>query len=403
MTHIDDSVVNLFRDRTEEFRGAVKIFREQGVNVTPKRVHNTDSMHDFANSVARVTQGFSSVEKLITRLVSLVNLKGLFNDPTEEINEVTTLFKTDLKSLSEDVLTLQRFAGGHLPGSPQMHTQRQLHCQTVAEALRQKLGSHTKKFQEALSVRTGVLKEQSSRRSRFSHNRSRPRVQLDSPLFAKPRQPEHPATIGPEVKSSAGEGGVDGGAAMETGKTSPILPTSSFPHATNSNRYGPMTGAGPDDGLRRRGGTAPTVGSASAGPSGGSRGYGAGPFGIPLAKGTVNPSNSINEPFRPGGTMGGSMAYSYAPAVSERREAVHQVESAVVELGTMFSRMATMVAEQGEVVNRIDDDTEISHMHVKQGQSELEKYFRNLQGDRALILKLFAVLIFFIVLFVVVF
>lgn len=51
-----------------------------------------------------------------------------------------------------------------------------------------------------------------------------------------------------------------------------------------------------------------------------------------------------------------------------RLQNANQVESTIVELSSMFSRMANMVAEQGEIVERIDDDMTWTKENVDAGQ-----------------------------------
>jgi syntaxin 5 len=65
----------------------------------------------------------------------------------------------------------------------------------------------------------------------------------------------------------------------------------------------------------------------------------------------------------------------------------------------MFTRMANLVAEQGEVVDRIDADMTVASENVNAGYAELNKFYISVQQNRGFILKIFAVLIFVIVLF----
>ena len=44
--------------------------------------------------------------------------------------------------------------------------------------------------------------------------------------------------------------------------------------------------------------------------------------------------------------------------ITQRSSAIETIESTVAELGQIFSQLASMVAIQGEVVTRIDADTE---------------------------------------------
>jgi syntaxin 5 len=106
-----------------------------------------------------------------------------------------------------------------------------------------------------------------------------------------------------------------------------------------------------------------------------------------------------------GGSGGGqqSQALLAAPQdqyLASRAEALHQVESTIVELGGIFQQLAHMVAEQGEMATRIDENVEDSLANVDAGQAQLLKYLSAISSNRFLALKVFAVLLFFMVFFI---
>lgn len=80
---------------------------------------------------------------------------------------------------------------------------------------------------------------------------------------------------------------------------------------------------------------------------------------------------------------------------------MQSIESTIVELGGIFQQLATMVKEQEEVVQRIDSNVEDAEMNVEAAHTELLKYFRSVTSNRWLMIKVFALLIFFFVIFVV--
>jgi syntaxin 5 len=82
---------------------------------------------------------------------------------------------------------------------------------------------------------------------------------------------------------------------------------------------------------------------------------------------------------------------------------MQHVEATIAELRETFGKMASLVAEQGEVVDRIDTDAAEALGFVQAGQEQLLQMFQRMSGDRGLILKLFAVLIFVITLFLLVY
>lgn len=81
-----------------------------------------------------------------------------------------------------------------------------------------------------------------------------------------------------------------------------------------------------------------------------------------------------------------------------RADAVKQVESTIVELGQIFNQLATMVTEQGEMVERIDANVDETVSNVNAGQNQLMMYYNSISGNRALILKVFGTLLLFLIL-----
>ncbi|XP_026753254.1 syntaxin-5 [Galleria mellonella] len=88
--------------------------------------------------------------------------------------------------------------------------------------------------------------------------------------------------------------------------------------------------------------------------------------------------------------------------VQQRAETMHNIESTIVELGGIFQQLAHMVKEQDEAIGRIDANIQDAEMNVEAGHREIMKYFQNITGNRALMFKVFGVLIFFFIFFVVV-
>ncbi|GAN09275.1 t-SNARE [Mucor ambiguus] len=85
--------------------------------------------------------------------------------------------------------------------------------------------------------------------------------------------------------------------------------------------------------------------------------------------------------------------------IESRTNAMESIESTIAELGGIFQQLATMVAEQRETIQRIDQNTDDIEMNVLGAQSELLKYYQNISSNRALIIKIFATVILFFLLF----
>ncbi|KUF79253.1 Syntaxin-31 [Phytophthora nicotianae] len=170
--------------------------------------------------------------------------------------------------------------------------------------------------------------------------------------------------------------GVGGHQVLPTKNGAPLQPQRNQPpggSATGSGFQAPPAPTPPKPGLRRR------------------ANLGASPF--------------MQQRTTPPGSGAGAQQQQYRPRedAQTRYNNAAQVESTIVEITGMYTRMATMVAEQGEIISRIDDDMDIAQTNVEAAHGELLKLFNMVQGNRSLILKIFLVLILVIFLFVVVF
>jgi len=93
---------------------------------------------------------------------------------------------------------------------------------------------------------------------------------------------------------------------------------------------------------------------------------------------------------------GGDLSY-----LTSRADAMQNIESTIVELGGIFSQLANMIKEQEEIMVRIDSNVEDTAMNVEAGHQEILKYFQSVTSNRWLMVKIFGVLIFFFVFFVI--
>jgi syntaxin 5 len=87
--------------------------------------------------------------------------------------------------------------------------------------------------------------------------------------------------------------------------------------------------------------------------------------------------------------------------VQQRAETMQNIESTIVELGGIFSQLAHMVKEQEEMVERIDTNIQDSELNIEAAHSEILKYFQSVTKNRWLMIKIFGVLIFFFLFFVI--
>jgi len=85
----------------------------------------------------------------------------------------------------------------------------------------------------------------------------------------------------------------------------------------------------------------------------------------------------------------------------ERADAMSQVETNIVELGTIFNKLAVMVSEHRDLVTRVEDNVDDANANISLSLNTLTDTLHNLQTNRALFFKILAVLMIFIVFFVI--
>ncbi|KAH1026830.1 syntaxin-5 [Dendroctonus ponderosae] len=87
--------------------------------------------------------------------------------------------------------------------------------------------------------------------------------------------------------------------------------------------------------------------------------------------------------------------------LQSRAETMQNIESTIVELGGIFQQLAHMVKEQEEMVERIDTNVQDAELNIEAAHSQILKYFKSVSSNRWLMIKVFGVLIFFFIFFIV--
>lgn len=87
----------------------------------------------------------------------------------------------------------------------------------------------------------------------------------------------------------------------------------------------------------------------------------------------------------------------------QRADAMSQVESNIVELGTIFNKLAVMVNEHRDMVQRVEDNVEESNTNLNLSLATLTDTLQNLQTNRALMMKVVGIVVLFIMMFIIFF
>ncbi|CAA7397206.1 unnamed protein product [Spirodela intermedia] len=123
------------------------------------------------------------------------------------------------------------------------------------------------------------------------------------------------------------------------------------------------------------------------------------------------PSSSSSESFLSRRHVNGETSSSTQPLMHQqlvpvrdeymqsRAEALQSVESTIHELSSIFTQLATMVSQQGELAIRIDENMEDTLANVEGAQGALLKYLNGISSNRWLMIKIFFVLVVFLMIF----
>lgn len=84
----------------------------------------------------------------------------------------------------------------------------------------------------------------------------------------------------------------------------------------------------------------------------------------------------------------------------ERADAMSAVESNIAELGTIFNKLAVMVNEHSEMVQRVEDNVDAANDNITLSMNTLMDTLDNLRSNRQLFFRVMAVLVIFIITFI---
>ena len=302
---------------------------------------STGATGEFARSSARIGRGIHATSQKLERLAQLAKRSGTFDDPSQDIAQLSAVIKQDITALNSALAELQTFAT-----RTQETKQGRDHSVTVVDTLKSRLMGATRSFKEVLTTRQEVVKEQNERRARF---------------------------VGTSSNANGPPSNVFRRADFGVGR-------SHFPRATHQTD-GAASADGNNSGttgrFQHRGGVA------QAG-------------GLPTHSGRGGYATGDDQ------TQGQLLvAHGQDQYLGARSEALQNVERTITELGGIFQQLATMVAEQGELAVRIDENVNESVANVDNAQTQLLKYMNSISSNRWLIMKIFGVLISFLVFFVV--
>ncbi|XP_037929659.1 syntaxin-5-like [Teleopsis dalmanni] len=308
------------RDRTGEFTSAIRSLQSRNISRAvsirdPRKAKQVQSYSEFMNIAKYIGKNIASTYAKLEKLTLLAKKKSLFDDRSQEIQELTYIIKGDLSALNQQIARLQDISKDQKRTNNGKHLVS--HSSNMVLALQSKLASMSTDFKQILEVRTENLKQQKNRRDQFSQ--------------------------GPVPVNSV---------SSTTAKQGSLL-------LSEENQAVSIDMSASD--------TTPLLGP---------------PARIQTQQQIALYDESDNY-------------------VQQRAETMQNIESTIVELGGIFQQLAHMVKEQEEIVERIDTNIQDAEMNIDAAHSEILKYFQSVSKNRWLMIKIFGVLIFFFIFFVV--
>ncbi|CAO3608721.1 unnamed protein product [Cunninghamella blakesleeana] len=284
---------------------------------------------------SEISRNITSTAGKLEKLTKLAKRKTLFDDKPVEISELTFIIKQDIAKLNKQIAMLQDYTKSQKLPNKQVNE----HTSNVVVALQSKLADTSMTFKDVLEIRTENMKMTKDKRDQFLFSTAdqvnHENSLADSPLFKARRRV--------------------GGSSNEQQQYS------------NHNQHNDYNNSMITQQQLEEESTLS--------------------LGIPmLTQQQIQQQQEI-------------AVMEQDRYIEHRSTAIESIESTIAELGGIFQQLATMVAEQRETVQRIDQNTDDIEMNVVGAQRELLKYYTNISSNRWLIIKVFVTVIFFFLFF----
>lgn len=341
-----DSAMTTIQNRTYEFQQCVATFDKLNRKPNPDTVASPPKKSKFSQQASIIAKDIAHTTELLSKLALLAKRKPLFDDKPIEIGELTYVIKQDLFKIEQSIQNLGKFVKGE--SSIQVDSQINQYSKNVLNLLNTKMKNISGEFKTVLETRQKNELLNKSRTENFLSAASNTRSSHNqSPLVAG-------ASVG-----------------------------SALPNTNNLTHLGEN----------------PYLGRAH-------RSESPLPYDPDLDPDTSVPYSNYNNgeyltiPDQTRQML--LMEQQDNQYLQERNAAVDLIESSINEVGNLFQQLTTMISEQGEVVQRIDQNVEDISFNITGAQRELLKYYAHILSNRWLFLKIFGVLIVFFFLWVLV-
>ncbi|KAL9313340.1 hypothetical protein ACSQ67_018792 [Phaseolus vulgaris] len=371
------------RDRTHEFHSITERLKKSGSGPagpssssssrSEEQRSSIANQSDFNRRASKIGFGIHQTSQKLSKLAKLAKRTSVFDDPTMEIQELTGVIKQDITALNSAVVDLQLLCNSRNE-SGNVSVDTTSHSSTVVDDLKTRLMSATKEFKDVLTMRTENMKVHENRRQLFSSSASK-----DS---ANPFIRQRPLA----ARAAASTSNAPAPWANESPSSSQAFPKLAlsdlicWPNLTNDTTN--ETWPGQED----------LLGSIEE-------------MGVEMKQMDTESQPLLQQQQQQDVVP---LQDSY---MQSRTEALQNVESTIHELSSIFNQLATLVSQQGEIairfsyisitylICRIDENMDDTLSNVEGAQGALLKYLNSISSNRWLMIKIFFVLMFFLMVF----
>ena len=360
-------------------------------------------LKDFHTTAGGISRDIAATSTLLADLTQMVRQKSLFQDDTRKVNELVVRIKSSIENLNgrlDDAgrqIAQQKRALGK-------NSQAGQEASNVVGQLKEEFGEAAAGFKKVLQQRTDVLKETDDRKRQIYGQTDDDDMEIPV-LNLENKPPVYD-------DSSMGMGGfptLDLTSGMTAGESTSS--GSQLPRPRECNFFLSVLismlecltqaflfelisysdGAASYDGMRLR----KTTSDPMSAYSGGASSYYGRQDSTPLTPWDMQRMEQES---------GQDQMMQLIPDqdyLAERADAMEQVESHIVELGTIFNKLAVMVNEHKDMVQRVEDNVDDANATINLSLNSLADTLTSLRTNRALFFKVFGILVAFIIMFIV--
>lgn len=361
-------------DRTEDLFKIIQIYQPDAKGMA-RGALQPDELSLYQRIALRVSSNLDHNDLLMKRMDVLAGRKEFSNDPTAAMAEISDLFQKTMSAVKVDMDQLKRLSDGGMAQVENSGPHQHQHYKLVFQALNKRMLKHIDSFQHAIKVQSSHVEQ---RTKRVADKYGQGTSQMSKYVATK------------DVKDTP----LSGSAIMPTQKYAMFArPPPSASHAE------PAPIMQSHELRRRAGGSVASSSAANGGSSSVS-------FNAPSNKGTTDNKYLQRSPYG-GGEWSGPNEYMQQQLIQQppsqqssmRLKVAQRAEAQIAQMGALFQQMASLVVEQSETISRIEDDVENGLVDTKEGHKHLVKYYELSKSNRSMILKVFALLVFFVLLF----